>query len=129
MLGHRQIVWTGITLATTVVANAHICWIDHVVLEGSGVRILFAHSANGHSGFVSRRHFTIDNELITWLSPEGSRKTEKGLFLANGESAYVHGTPETVCTIEAAEVDGRLGVMAQGAFAGHSPAKEFIASD
>jgi hypothetical protein len=132
MLGHRQVVLLGMALATTAAAKEHICWINHVVLEGAGVRVLFSHKADGHSGSVSRLQFTIDNELVTWLSPDSSPQTERGLFLAMGENAYVHGTPEDVCTIKAAEVSGRLGVIAQASSPGINPpvlSKEFIAGE
>ena len=133
MRGCPQLVFLGMALGSTAAAKTHICWIDHVVLEGSGVRVLFSRAADGHSGFVSGQRFTIENAMITWSSTKSAPKTEQGLLLAKGDSASVHGIPEDSCIISVVEVNGWLGVIAQAAVSivGNPPqrSKEFIAAD
>ncbi len=85
----------------------HICWIDHVWIDGKGVRVEFTGGFFGGS-IEPRGQFSIKGKLISW--PTG--QTERGLFLTDGQSALLMGGVENICTISFAVVGGHIGIEA-----------------
>jgi hypothetical protein len=119
-----------LTVSASALAGPHLCWIDSVVLDGEGVRVIFSGSGWNHTGSTkSRGRFVIGHGDITWLSEP--RQTEMGLLLKQSEGALLIGGVEDICTIEFAEVDGHKGINAHAsvslAFTGQPTEKtEFI---
>ena len=123
------LLFVGATTSTS--ALAHMCWIDHVRAERSGVRIFFGSSAYGHGGRVAHgEEFYIDQSGIHLGT---AKKPVRGLFLARGEGAGIHAGPEDACGITVFEQDGKLGVTVTADFGlpGIPPqhSTEFIPAD
>ena len=98
-------------------AGQHICWIDRVVIEGAGVRVLFSPSGyNIAGGTHSQGRFVIGHGHITWLFGPKDRTSEPGLLLMNGESAFLIQGVEDTCEITFAEMDGHIGITAHASF-------------
>jgi hypothetical protein len=98
-----------LTVSASALAGPYICWIDSVVLDGEGVRVIFSESGWNHTGSTkSRGQFVIGHGDITWLSEP--RQTEMGLPLKQNEGAFLIGGIEDTCTIEFAMIDGHKGI-------------------
>ena len=89
--------------ATAAVAPAvplnHICWIDRVVVDGPGVRIVFTEQA-----------------LV--------RPADKNIHLEPGDEFWVGNSGHDGCSIKVTRKRGRLGVKAEASFFDRSRMKK-----
>src|SRR5580658_3817819 len=114
LMNRAAVVLVCVGATTSTSASAHICWIDHVKAERSGVRVFFGSSAYGHGGRAPGEALYIDDSGIHLGA---ATKPVRGLFLAPGEGAGVHAGPEDTCGITVSEQDGKLGVTVTAEFA------------
>jgi hypothetical protein len=90
---------TSLLLATPALGN---CWIDHVELEGDGVRVIFS-DGDGHifGTILSKQSaFVIGHKQITWINGPMKDQTERGVLLMKGEVMGLSQGPEDNCTVE-----------------------------
>ena len=97
-------------------AGPHICWLDKVLTERDGVRVLFSERGPHIGSTKSQGKFRIGHNEILWLSGPKERETEPGLLLLKNESAYLIQGPEDLCQISFAEVNGHVGIIADASF-------------
>jgi hypothetical protein len=102
------------TLVFTVPAmSENACWIDHVELEGTGVRVIFSDDSGNIWGTAlpSRSWFVISHQQITWRSGPMKDQTERGVLLMEDESIGLTQGPEDNCTVKFAKAPH--GVIAE----------------
>jgi hypothetical protein len=97
-------------------AGTHICWIDHVTGDVSGVRVFFSTNADiwgqfGRRPTESERRYTVRKGHVVWPDRE-----EAALLMRPGEMSMVVGGVENTCEIAFAVVDGQVGVSARASF-------------
>jgi hypothetical protein len=102
-------------VAAVGVAQAHICYVDRIRAEDSGVLVIFSTSVSRVTGSVtSRGRFTVENGLVNWRSAHTASKPEAGLHLEQGERAFLSsGLPEDGCTITFEIFNRRLGITVE----------------
>ena len=105
---------TSLLLATPALGY-NVCWIDHVELEGSGVRVIFADD-NGHifGNLLSKQSmFFIGHKQITWSNGPMKDQTERGVLMMKGDVLALSQGPEDNCMVKFAENPlQKVGVIA-----------------
>ena len=98
-------------------AGPNICWIDKVVIEGKGVRVLFSPSGYNITGEIgANSRFVIGHNDITWLVGPKESRSEPGLLLRDKQSALLIQGVEDSCAIAFATMDGHIGITAHASF-------------
>ena len=93
--------------------GGNACWIDHVELEGAGVRVIFI-DANGHifgTVLPKRSSFFVGHLQITWSNGPMKNQTERGVLLVEDESIALTQGPEDNCIVKFAKAPH--GVIAE----------------
>lgn len=81
------------------------CWIDHVELEGSGVRVIFTDD-NGHIFGIRLSNnsiFFIGHKQITWSLGPTQGQIERGVLMMKGDVLALSQGPEDNCMVKFAE--------------------------
>ena len=97
-------------------AGTHICWIDHVTSDVSGVRVFFSTKADiwgrfGHRAADNERRYSVRQGRVVWPDRE-----EAALLMRPGEISTVIGGVENTCEIAFAVFDGHVGISARASF-------------
>lgn len=89
-MGMRMAYFSAVSLALpSSAASAHICWIEQVVTEGTGVRVFYDRGGMG-----------------------GGYGPYESDFIDAGKAVNISRTPHGICTLEVTKKDGRVGVSA-----------------
>lgn len=91
-----------IVLLLVTPAAANVCWIDHVELEGAGVRVIFSDDQGHIFGSIRSKEgaFTVGHKQITWFSGPMKGQSEPGILLMEDEVISLTQGPEDNCTIK-----------------------------
>jgi hypothetical protein len=118
----------SVPVETTV--GPHICWVDKVLIERDGVRVIFSPTGYNVSGGTKQGRFVVGHGQIYWLSGPNERMSESGLLLLKSERAFLAQGVEDACEISFAEMSARVGIIAHASltlpYLPHDEKKVFI---